>query len=134
MSGVAIVGELLRGFAPLMAAVPAEQIKAWMLPQGTGLSSIVVTRVSRTEQQFLAEQPMRLVTERVQVTVRAANGAQRETVLRLGRKACAGKLGTIAGYANVAVLLAGTGPDFMDDAATIFMSSFDLRVSFNEPA
>jgi hypothetical protein len=134
MSGVLIVGDLLYGFQPLADEVPPAQIKAWKLPQGASLPSILVTRVSRTEQQFLAEQEMRLVTERVQVTVNAASGASREAILKLVRRACAGKLGVIAGFTGVAVLLAGGGPDFMDDAASIFMGSTDLRVSFNEPA
>lgn len=132
MSGVAIAGELLRANAALLAIVPAAQIKAWMLPEGTPNPSIVVTRVSRTKQQFLAAQAVWLVTERVQVTIRSSNGTQRQAILKAGERACADRTGTIAGFANVAVLLAGAGPDFMDDPATIFMGSFDLRVSFNE--
>jgi len=132
MSGVVIAGTLLEASAPLVAAVPL--IKAWVLPQGAALPAVVVTRISRSEQQFLAAQPVRLVTERVQVTIRAGTGDDREAILRLARRACADRTGTIAGFANAAVLLAGGGPDFMDDAATIFMGSFDLRISFNEPA
>lgn len=134
MSGVRIVGALLTASAPLIAEVPAAQIKAWRLPQGAPLPSILVTRVSRTKMQFLAAEAVWLVTERVQVTVRAGNGLQREALLRLVERACSDKVGTIADFANVAVLSAGGGPDFMDDAASIFMGSSDFRVSFNEPA
>lgn len=134
MSGVVIAGTLLRAFGPLTAVVPAARIKAWLLPQDTSVPAILATRISRVEMQFLAGQQVQLVTERVQVTVRAANGEQREQVLKLARDACRDKVGTIAGFAKVAVLFAGEGPDFMDDSATVFMGSFDLRVSFNEPA
>jgi hypothetical protein len=134
MSGVVIAGGLLHAHAPLVAVVPRAQIKAWQLPLGAELPSIMIKRVSRTEHQFLAEQRVRLVTERVQATIRAAYGEQRSTIEGLIRAAWAGKSGTISGFANVAVLLAGTGPDFEDEAATIFMSSVDARVSFNEPA
>ncbi len=134
MSGIAIVGSLLHASAPLIAQVPAGQIDAWELPQGTPLPSIVITRVSRTKRQFLAAQSVWMMTERIQATVRASNGAQRETIIDLIERACADRIGTIAGFASVAVLLAGTGPDFMDDAASIFMGSTDLRVSFNKPA
>ncbi len=134
MSGVAIVGELLTASAPLTAEVPAAQIKAWKLAQGSALPSIIVTRVSRIKRQFLAAQAVWMMTERVQVTVRTASGQHRETILRLAERACADRYGTIAGFDSTSVLLAGTGPDFMDDAASIFMGSVDFRVSFNEPA
>ena len=133
MSGVLIAGELLGSTASLTSVVPAAQIRAWKLPQGSPLPSILVTRVSRVKQQFLAAQRVWLVTERVQVTVRASNGVQREEIIRLVERACADRTGPIAGFAAVAVLLAGAGPVFQDDAAEIFMGSTDLRVSFNEP-
>ena len=134
MSGVLIAGELLMASVPLVAVVPPDQIKAWKLPQGSPLPSIVVTRVSRPDRVMLDGTTLPAVSERIQVTVRASSGEQRETILRLARAACNGKKGAIAGFANVASTLAGTGPDFMDDAASIFMGSFDLRVSFIEPA
>lgn len=134
MSGVLIVGELLTGFAPLLAHVPAPRIKAWKLAQGAPLPSLLVTRVSRAKRQFLAPQSVWLVTERVQVTAHANNGQQRAAILGAVERAGSDKTGTIAGYANAAVLFAGGGPDFMDDAASIFMGSVDFRVSFNEPA
>lgn len=134
MSGVTIAGELLRGSVPLISFVPVAQIKAWELPQGTTGRSIVVKRVSRRKHQFLDEQQVWMVTERVQATVRADSGIDRETIIRLGERACADKTGTIAGFTDVAVLALGAGPDFKDDANTVFMGSFDLQISFNEPA
>jgi hypothetical protein len=134
VSGVLIAGDLLLASGALTAKVPPDRIKAWALPQGTPVPSLVVTRISRVKYQFLARQNVNLVTERVQVTVRASSGAEREEILRLGGKACDDRTGTIAGFANVAVLPAGEGPDFMDDTGTVFMGSFDLRISFNEPS
>lgn len=134
MSGVIIIGELLRAHDPLTDAVPLAQIKAWKLKQGSPLPSLVVTRVSRATRVMLDGSTLKTVTDRVQVTARAADGVQREAVLQLAHDACSGKLGTIAGYDGVAVLSAGTGPDFEDDAASIFMGSVDFRVTFNQPA
>jgi hypothetical protein len=134
MSGVAIVGELLRGDQGLTAMLPVTAIVAWVLPQGSAANALVLSRVSRTELQLLAGEAKRRVTERVQVTIRAKSGRERTLIERLARIATADKIGTIADFEGVAVLLAGGGPDIMDDAASIFLSSFDLRVSFLEPA
>ena len=134
MSGVMIAGELLRGSTPLTDVVPAAQIKAWQLPQTMTGKSIVVKRVNRKKHQFLDAQQVWLVTERIQATVRATSGEDRETIIRLAERACADRIGTIAGFDNVAVLSAGAGPDFMDEAGLLFMGSFDLQISFNEPA
>jgi hypothetical protein len=134
MSGVRIMGELIRGSAPIVEIVPLAMIKAWKLPSGATVPSVLLTRVSRAKKQFLTAQAVWLVTERVQATVRAANGEQREQILGLIERAGSDKIGTIAGFANVAVLSAGGGPDFNDDAASIFMGSHDFLVSFNEPA
>lgn len=134
MSGLLITASLIGEFAPFVALVPAGQFDLWDLPQGTPLPSAVGTRISRTEHQFLAAQSAWLVTERVQWTVRAANGEQRQAILKAVRDACRDRVGAIAGYAGVAVLLAGEGPDFKDADAAIYMGSTDLRVSFTEPA
>ncbi|MFD1951869.1 hypothetical protein ACFSGX_13935 [Sphingomonas arantia] len=134
MSGVLIAGELLTGFEPLTTLVPVDQLKAWVLPQGTPVPSLVATCISRTKVQFLAAESVWLMTERVQLTARAASGLARAAILRAAERACADRTGTIAGFDQVAVLFAGAGPDFMNDAADIFMGSIDLRISFNEPA
>ena len=133
MSGVLIAGGIFRSSAALTAVVPAANIKAWALPQNSPARSILVTKISRVEVQFLAEQGVNLVTERVQATIRAESGVAREDMILKARAAARMETGTVAGFENVAVLLAGDGPDFMDDSQTIFMGSIDLRVSFNEP-
>lgn len=134
MSGVRIAGALLLGAESVTNIVPAAQIKAWELPQGTPAPSLVLTRPSRAKRQFLDAQDIWLITERVQVTVRASSGDEREAILKAAERACVDEVGTIAGFHGVAVLHAGGGPDFKDDSGLIFMGSFDLHVSFNEPA
>lgn len=134
MSGVEIAGELLATDDAFTGAVPEGNWDYWELPQGTGLPSVLLTRISRVERQFLAVQRQRLVTERIQATVRAGSGAEREAVLTAIRNACRDKTGDFAGVTGVAVLLAGDGPDFKDADNAIYMGSTDLRVSFTEPA
>lgn len=134
MSGLLITAALLGDHAPFTALVPNDNWDLWKLPEGTGLPSTVGKRVSRIEHQFLAAQQAYLVTERVQWTVRSSSGEERAAILKAIRDANRDKTGTIAGFAGVAVLLAGDGPDFDDDDAAIYMGSTDLRVSFTEPA
>jgi hypothetical protein len=134
VSGVDVVGQLLAADDAFTAAVPEGNWDYWDLPQGTGLPSVLLTRVSRAERQFLAAQPQQMVTERVQATVRAGSGADREAVLTAIRDACRDKRPPVTGLSDVSVLLAGDGPDFKDDEAAIYMGSTDLRVSFTKPA
>ena len=134
MTGVEIVGQLLGASAAFNAIVPSANLDYWDLPQGNGLPNVILTSISRSEQQFLSAQSTLLVIERAQATIRTANGAQRETIRKALRDACRDKRPTVAGITSVSVLLAGDGPDFMDDDASIFMGSVDLRVSWNEPA
>jgi hypothetical protein len=134
MTGVEIVGDLLAIDTAFGAAVPAGNFDYWDLPQGTGLPSVLLTRVSRTERLFLSAQPQNLVADRVQATVRASSAAEREAILATIRDACRHKHPTAQGVSNVAILLDGDGPDFKDDDAAIYIGSTDLRVSFSEPA
>ena len=134
MSGLTIVGALLDDHAPFGVAVPASNFDLWKLPQGAGLPNVVGTRVSRVEKQFLSAQTMRLVTERIQLTVRANSGEEREAITATIRDACREKTGTIAGFTNVAALLAGDGPDFEVEDEAIYIGSTDVRVTFVEPA
>jgi hypothetical protein len=134
MSGVAIIGELLNASTSLLAVVPTARIMAGALPQNITLPALAVTSISVVDRNTLKDGSTRRVTERVQVTVLAKNYAENGAVLALVRTACASKRGTFAGKTAVVVLLDGAGPDFMDDAASIWMKTQDFRVSFNEPA
>lgn len=134
MSGVAIIGELFNASTPLLTAVPTDRIKAGALPQNIALPALAATSVSVVDRNTVKDGTTRRVTERVQVTVLARTYAEMLAVLALVRAACASKRGTFAGKTVVVVLLDGAGPDFMDDAASIWMKTQDFRVSFNEPA
>lgn len=132
MSGVLIVGELLRADAELVAVVPVDRIKAGRLPDGVPLPAIVARMVSLVERQKLIRKGWVRMTERVSVTVRAGNYRQQGAVIRLIRDGCAGRTGTIGGFANVVILAAGTGPDVAGPADS-FEQTQDFRVSFDAP-
>jgi hypothetical protein len=132
MSGVDIVGSLLRAFEPLIAIVPIENIKAGVLPDGIPLPAILVASVSLVDLQMLKREPMVRSTERVAVAVRAASHRDREAIIRLIPTCCAGRTGEIGGSLRVSILTAGTGPDVIGPANS-FEKTQDLRVSFEAP-
>ncbi|WCT75034.1 hypothetical protein PQ455_07415 [Sphingomonas naphthae] len=134
MSAVEIIGAVLAADAAFVAAVPEGQFDYWDLPQGTPLPSVLLTEISRVEPPALSGKTLGPVIERIQATVRANSGEERKAILDLIRDACRGRTGTIAGCLNVAVLLAGDGPQFKDADAAIYIGSTDLRVSFIKPA
>jgi hypothetical protein len=113
MNGAAVIGELLSGSPELLAIVPASRIKAGALPQGVTLPAVSVTSISGTDLNMLSSwRASAVVTERVQVTVLAANYRDKTTIIDLVRRACANKQGNFASVTEVSVLLDGTGPDF----------------------
>jgi hypothetical protein len=132
VSGIDIVGALLYADQAVTTAVPQARIKAGTLPQSIALPAILLTSISATDLRMLASDTPRRVTERVQVTLAVSSYDQVDTLLRLIRRACAGKVGTIADIAGVSVLTDGVGPDFMDEQTSIFMRSQDFLVSFLE--
>lgn len=133
MDGVAAVLQLLAADAGLTALVPTARIQAGVLPQGTMLPAISVTSVSKNDRNIPAPGTHRLVTERVQVTVLAPNYPSQKEVLRAVRRAAADKLGVaVPGLTGVTVHTDSAGPDFMNEAATIYLGSQDLRVTFSE--
>jgi len=130
MTGVDIIGALLTGYAPLLAVVPLERIKAGMLPDGVTLPALLVRDVSSVERQSLRRGATTRTTDRVSVTVRAANYRDQKAIIALVKDCCAGKVGAIGGAAAASVLTAGTGPDLIGPAMT-FEQSQDFRVSFD---
>jgi hypothetical protein len=128
MSGVVIVTDLLVSSPALIVAVPAGQIMGGGLPQGTPTPSLLATSVGTVDDHSLRG-PARLITERVQVTIRAGTYRQQKLIERLVRQACDGRSGAIAGYAVTDLVSAGLGPDFRDDADE-WLGSLDFRVSF----
>jgi hypothetical protein len=132
MTGVDVIGELLRGYGGLTAVVPLARIKDGPLPLNSTLPSISVEHISGTDRGVLKRGALNRVTDRVQVTVATANIRDRKLIIRLVRRACSDRQGDFAGVTEVDVQTEGQGPDFMDDVASIFMRTQDFMVSYNE--
>lgn len=130
MSGIEIIGALLRAHAPLVAVIPADRIKAGRLPDAVQLPALLIRTISVTERQPLKRGNVVRTTERVSVAVRAGSYREQRAIIKLARAACAGKTGTIADAANVSVLTAGTGPDGTGPGDS-FEQTQDFRVSFD---
>ncbi|MDN4632314.1 hypothetical protein QCD71_12370 [Sphingomonas sp. PsM26] len=131
MSGVDIIGALLRGSDTIAAAVPVERIKAGSLPDNTVLPALLVRSVSLVERQMLRRGTWVRQSERIAVTVRAGSYREQREILRLVRNVCAGQLGALAGLgSSVSSQSAGTGPDVRGPADS-FEQTQDFKVSFN---
>lgn len=132
MSAVKIIRALLVADSALTALVPAARIIAGVLPQGTALPAVAVTEVSRITRNILKAGAYAQSTSRVQVSVMATTYPQQKQLLGAVRHACRDRIGTVAGVANVSVLLDSAGPDFNDPDTGFFMQSQDFEVSFTE--
>lgn len=134
MNGVAAVRQLLANDAAVLALVPATRIMAGILPQGTVLPAIAITPVSSTDLQFVPANAHRFTTDRVQVTVMAADYPSLQAILLAVKRAGDAKAPTVSGISNVIVRTDGQGPFFMNEAASIHMQSQDFRVSYTQDA
>lgn len=132
MSGVLIVGELLRADAELVAVVPVDRIKAGRLPDGVPLPAIVARTVSVVERQPLKRSGFVRMTERVSVTVRAASYRSQKAVIRRINAVCVGVHGDHESWKRISILAAGVGPDVAGPADS-FEQTHDFRVSFDAP-
>lgn len=130
MTGAHIVGQLLRSYADLLSRVPADRIKAGVLPDGVTLPALLVRVVSSVERQPLKRGGTIRTIDRVAVTVRADNYREQTEIISLVKQCCAGKVGDIGGGLSVSILTAGTGPDVIGPASS-FEQTQDLRVSFD---
>ena len=132
MSGVKVIGALLRGHAPLVAVVPVELIKAGRLPDGTSPNALLVRHISLVDRVRLDGKTVRL-TARISVMVRAGSYREQGEIIQLVRDACAGFIGDIADVFRVSVLPAGLGPD-VNGPGNSFEQTQDFRVSFDPAA
>ncbi len=132
MNGVIAVRSLLVADTGVTALVPAVQIVAGVIPQGTALPAISLMSVSSVDRNVPAPGPKRRVTERVQVTVLAASYPAAKAVMRAVRAAAADRMPAIGGLTDVTVHTDSAGPDFLDEETGIHMQTQDFRVSFNE--
>lgn len=132
MNGVIAIRQLLVGNAALIALVPAARISAGVLPQGTALPAVSVTSVSSVDRNIPNPGAKRHVRERVQVTVLAETYPSQKAVQAAVKKAAADEMPVVSGITDVVVHTDGAGPDFMDEAASIYLGTQDFSVSFNE--
>ena len=130
MSGVDIIGALLRDDAAVLALVPEAQIKGGRLPDGTLLPALLVKETSTVERQTLKREATTRTIDRVSVTVRAASYRDQRLAMRLVRACCAGRTGDVGGGVRVSILTAGTGPE-LDGPANSFERTQDFRVSYD---
>lgn len=132
MDGAKVLHQLLTGYTPLTGLVPATRIQAGVLPQGIALPALSITTVSMVDRNLLNAEAYRLVTERVQVTVLASSYPQMKDVLRKVRAAASDRFPTVTGLRNVTVHTDSTGPDFINESASIYLIPQDFRVTYSE--
>lgn len=129
ITGVGILGGLLRDNADLIALAPAAQIKAGKLPDGTPLPALLLRTVSSIELQYLKGGTKKRLVDRVSVTVRAETYRQQQKLIALIQSIGASQIGDIGGAEKVAIRTAGTGPD-LNGPGNSFEQSQDFRVTF----
>lgn len=133
MTGVVAVRTALVADAALIAIVPASRIISGVLPQNITLPAISLQSISKVDRNIANPGTYRHVSERVQVTVLAANYPAQRTLLDAVRRAAADNLGTVvSGLSRVTIHTEGAGPDFMNEAANIYQGSQDFRVTYSE--
>ncbi|WP_066723568.1 tail completion protein gp17 [Sphingomonas pituitosa] len=129
MTGVDIIGTLLRADPAVLALVPIERIKAGALPDNVALPALLIRSTSNVERQPLKRGERTRNTERVTVSVRAANYRDQRAAMRLVVDCCAGRTGTVADVEAVSILTAGRGPDTRGPGDS-FDQGQDFKVSF----
>lgn len=130
MTGVDIIGTLLREDADVLNLVPETNIKAGRLPDAVSLPALLVKATSTVERQTLKRGPTTRTIDRVSVTVRAANYRDQRLAMRLVTTCCAGRTGDIGGALSVSILTAGKGPE-LDGPGNTFERTADFRVSYD---
>lgn len=130
--GVAAIIQLLHARAALTALVPIGRIGAGVFPLGTALPYVSLALVSSTDRNVISPGVNRRVQDRVQATVAASSYEHLRDVIAQVKAAAADLMPDVDGISNVVVHSLGAGPDFMDEAATIYLGSRDFRVWYNE--
>lgn len=130
MSGVTAIVYLLKNNAPLVAVVSASKISAGRIPQATALPTIEVSHISGSCRDEISAQS-EYCSDRVQVTVQAANYPQQKQIMSLIRAAIPRTRGIINGVNVDCILRDSNGPDFRNDEAGIYMQTQDYFVKFN---
>lgn len=132
MSGVDIIGELLGEDPNRPVSVAAESIRMGDFPAGSSRPLFLVAEVSQVERQTLKRGATVRTIDRVAVTGHFDNVRDRKTLMGWVKNCCAGRTGTIAGFANVSILTAGRGPDSPGPNGS-YLKTQDFRVSYDSP-
>lgn len=136
MSAEAVIYALLAGAGPVTAIV-GDRIYPEFLPLDKALPALVYDQISRVERNAVSlAQPTVKVVSRIQVTALVPEKAypQKKALLAAVRAACANRLGTIAGVADVTTDAGTWGPDLRDAELAISSQSIDFMVTFNQAA
>ena len=130
MSGVAITRYLLANDATLIAVVPADKIKAGVVPINTTLPAISIRQISGIEHEIIRRGSNQLVTDLVQITVLSSTYPQQKSIMNLIRTALPGTRGTVNGFAVDSITPESDGPDFYNEDPVIYEQSIDYMIRF----
>lgn len=131
MSGVAIVRYQLANDATLNASVPGARIMAGVLPRGTSMPAISLSKVSSRQHGNLAMNASSyLMTDRIQVTVLCRSYPELESLIEKIRDALPLSRGTIAGFSCEGIIPDTIGPDQFDQEQKLYSQSLDFQVSW----
>lgn len=130
MSGVDIIGELLRDDPDKAADIATANIKTGVLPPDVSLPALLVAEISQVERQTLKRLGVVRTIDRVRVTGRFTSVRERKAIMDWVKARCAGRTGTIASFSNVSILTAGRGPD-LNGPGSSFEKSQDFKVSYD---
>ena len=134
MSGVIITRHVLVNDTTVVTLVPSARIVGGVLPQGAALPAISIESINRLERHVLGNSDQVHVTESVQVTVLAKSYDEQLAVQNVIRAAIrANRFPAVAGLLKVTVHTGPAGPDFMNEEASIYMGTQDVRTTFSEP-
>lgn len=134
MSAEAIICSLLLADAAVTGVVGASVYPA-ELPEGVQPPALVYRLISQVQHQSVGlDQATLLMTARIQVDAIASSDDYpgRKALLLAVRRACHGRIGTVAGVDGVVVQFAGEGPDLQYERAGLSSGSVDFKVTFQQ--
>jgi hypothetical protein len=132
MDGVKAIVQVLMADAGVTALVPSTRIMAGVLPQGTALPAISVSSVSAVTRGTLVKGGVTMRRQRVQVTVMAATYASQASIQKAVIKAAHAKFPTVTGLSNVTLHHDSSGPDFMNEEASVYLGTDDFQATYSE--
>lgn len=132
MSGVAVIGYLLRNTGAMTAIVPSARVYSGVLPLNTVLPALSVAQVSGQEWLPVRSSGVSLMTERVQVSVMTKSYATQKAAMKAIRDAVTYQRGTIGGFAVDSILPDTVSPDIQDPDSGNYFQSQDFIVKWRE--